>query len=260
MFRFETEVREIFDKKYLKVFINDISKIEKIQTLLSKLQTVSKVNIPESNNNQNVNLTVYPRKPYTVNDCKNEVDQALNDYVRTKTGTQDVLSKTMQEYTGEDNGDSNIMSQKNSSPVVSKDVFIVHGHDKDMISSVVDFLQSLGLNPIILGEQANKGKTLIEKFESNAQKVDFAVILMSKKDDKGRKCRARKEQPRARQNVILELGYFMAKLGREHIFVLKYPEVEAPSDIFGLVYTKYDKFGEWKDELKRELKTVFPNL
>lgn len=97
---------------------------------------------------------------------------------------------------------------------LSKDIFIVHGHDEEMKSSVKALLLQLGLHPIILSEEPNGGKTIIEKFEDNSQKVDFAIVLMSDQDDQGCEIGKNDFKPRARQNVILELGYFIGKLGR----------------------------------------------
>lgn len=138
---------------------------------------------------------------------------------------------------------------------LSKDIFIVHGHDEEMKSSVKALLLQLGLHPIILSEEPNGGKTIIEKFEDNSQKVDFAIVLMSDKDDQGCEIGKNDFKPRARQNVILELGYFIGKLGRrKHVCVLKKDGVEEPSDILGIAYTPY-VLGQksWKYEVADEL-------
>ena len=90
-----------------------------------------------------------------------------------------------------------------------------------MKEAVARTLEKLGLEPIILHEQENLGKTIIEKFESCSENVSFAIVLLSP-DDLGYK----KDKPpesamfRARQNVILELGYFMGKLGRKNVVAL----------------------------------------
>jgi Predicted nucleotide-binding protein containing TIR-like domain len=61
---------------------------------------------------------------------------------------------------------------------------------------------------------------------------------------------------RPRQNVVLELGYFAAKLGRDKTFVLTKGEIELPSDMLGLVYAPMDKGEGWKMQLARELKAA----
>ena len=63
-------------------------------------------------------------------------------------------------------------------------------------------------------------------------------------------------EPRARQNVILELGVFLGKLGRKHVCPLVKGDVETPSDYDGVVYTKLDDAGGWKMKLVQELKAA----
>lgn len=134
-----------------------------------------------------------------------------------------------------------------------KKVFVVHGHNETIKQSVARTLQEIGLTPIILAEQPDKGRTVIEKFENEGNDVGFAVILLTA-DDKGRKNYARTMQDRARQNVVFEMGYFMARLGRERVLLLLQDGVERPSDLQGVVYTSLDKDGVWKYKLVKELK------
>jgi len=145
----------------------------------------------------------------------------------------------------------------NAPSAQTNNVFVVHGHDEEMKQAGARTLSRLGLQPIILHEQPNQGKTLIEKFERSAD-VQFAVILLSP-DDMGYVKTASSEsaQARPRQNVILELGYFVGKLTRERVFALKREgDLELPNDIAGLVYTPYDAAGHWRFELVRELKAA----
>lgn len=134
-----------------------------------------------------------------------------------------------------------------------KKVFIVHGHNESVKQSVARTLESVGLTPIILAEQPDKGRTVIEKFEKEGNDVGFAVVLLTA-DDKGRKNKARTMQSRARQNVVFEMGYFMALLGRERVMLLLQEGVEEPSDLKGIVYTKLYKDGAWKYRLVKELR------
>jgi predicted nucleotide-binding protein len=135
-------------------------------------------------------------------------------------------------------------------------VFVVHGHDDEMKQHVARTLSTLGLHPIILHEQPNGGRTIIEKFEVNAD-VSFAVVLLSP-DDMAfpAASNAKQAKPRARQNVVLELGYFVGRLGRNRVIALKRGDLELPSDFSGVVYTPYDAAGHWRFELVRELKAV----
>ncbi len=141
-------------------------------------------------------------------------------------------------------------------PVQTNCVFIVHGHDNEMKEAVARVLTRFELSPIILHGQANLGNTLIEKFESNAD-VGFAVVLLSPDDLAYPKHKSSEDAiPRARQNVILELGYFFGKLGRGRVFALKRPgPFELPSDMAGIVYNDFDANGAWQLLLGRELKT-----
>jgi predicted nucleotide-binding protein len=137
----------------------------------------------------------------------------------------------------------------------NENVFIVHGHDYETLSTVTAFLKKINLNPIILHEQPSSGKTIIEKIEKYS-KVSYAIILLTP-DDLGAK---KEDNPtyknRARQNVILELGYFLAKLGRTHVAALVKDNIETPSDFDGVVYIKINKTILWQEELIREMKAA----
>ncbi len=132
-------------------------------------------------------------------------------------------------------------------------VFIVHGHDEGPREAIARFLEKLGFTPVILHEQANRGATIIEKFEKNAD-VGFAIILLTPDDVGSPKAGAL--QPRARQNVILELGYFVGRLGRDRVCALKSGDLEIPSDILGVVWSTIDASGGWKSALGKELQAA----
>lgn len=137
----------------------------------------------------------------------------------------------------------------------SNRIFVVHGRNEEMKQTVSRTIEKLGLEPVILHEQANKGNTVIEKFEEYSD-VGFAVVLLSG-DDKGylKAQTSKSSKTRARQNVIFEMGFFIGKLGRKQVLLLLETDVERPSDIDGLVYTAYDGTdGRWRLELVRELK------
>lgn len=136
---------------------------------------------------------------------------------------------------------------------LSRKVFIVHGHDDGARESVARFLEKIGFEPIILHEQANQGRTVIEKVEAHGD-VGFAVVLLTP-DDEGSK-RGGAIEYRPRQNVLLELGYFMGRLGRERVCALKKNDLEIPSDFAGVVWEDMDTSGGWKLSLARELQAV----
>ena len=135
-------------------------------------------------------------------------------------------------------------------------IFIVHGHNEAMKLSVARTIEKLKLEPIILHEQTNQGSTIIEKF-FNHSNVGFALVLLSA-DDIGYSIKdgEKTSKLRARQNVIFELGFFTAKLGRKKVVALveKKGEFELPSDIHGVIYILYDGIdGKWKYEVAKEL-------
>lgn len=141
---------------------------------------------------------------------------------------------------------------------ISRKVFIVHGHDKEARETIARFLQQLDLQPIILDEQPSEGKTVIEKFETHSD-VHFAVVLLTPDDLGTSKDNPEDLKPRARQNVILELGYFLAKLGRGGVCCLSKGGIEIPSDYHGVIYIPMD-VGEWRFQLAKEIKQVIKDI
>lgn len=132
-------------------------------------------------------------------------------------------------------------------------VFIAHGHDEAAKLKVARFIEEMGMTPVILAEQANIGRTVIEKFEQNTD-VCFAVVILTPDDTASLRDGGTKPRFRARQNVILELGYFFAKLGRKKVCALHKAQVEIPSDIHGVLYIPMDKDEGWKMRLAKEMK------
>ena len=137
-----------------------------------------------------------------------------------------------------------------------KKIFIVHGRDIEMKEAVARVIEKLECEAIILHEQPNEGRTVIEKF-TDCSDVSFAVVLLSPDNmayiNGGSSEKAR---PRARQNVILELGFLLGKLERKHTVALcrKADNFEMPSDYSGVVYIDYDEKGHWRYELAKELR------
>ena len=137
--------------------------------------------------------------------------------------------------------------------VSNRKVFVVHGHDTGAREAVARFLERAGFEPIILHEQPNQGRTIIEKFEEHAA-VNFAVVLLTPDDIGGPQ--GGSMQPRARQNVVLELGFFIGKLGRGRVCALRTGDLELPTDILGVVWTSLDNAGAWRVSLAKELEAA----
>ncbi|MFX1478192.1 MAG: TIR domain-containing protein [Promethearchaeota archaeon] len=148
-------------------------------------------------------------------------------------------------------------------------IFIVHGHDIDFLAEVENYIDNLGVKPLVLTKISNPEKSLFQKFLTWSRDVRYAVILISA-DDLGAS-RTQYEHPdvgdralqfRARQNVILELGFFYGYLGWENVFVLfkdpdkVFPNFERPSDLSGVLFDRVDTEGNWKKSLRERLLTA----
>ena len=136
-------------------------------------------------------------------------------------------------------------------------VFIVHGHDHVSKSEMELFIKELGLDPVVLHREADQGLTLIEKFERHSD-VGYAVVLLTPDD-----VLSASDPPgaaverRPRQNVILELGFFIGRLGRDRVCCLSKRGVTLPSDISGLVYKAFSHhIDEVKYDVLKELRAA----
>ena len=139
---------------------------------------------------------------------------------------------------------------------IGNSIFLVHGHNEAILHEVARFLEKLNLDITILREQPNEGKTIIEKFETHSD-AGFAVVLLTA-DDKGGTYDTPydKMQPRARQNVVFEMGYFIGKINRKHVCALYSEGVEIPSDYSGVLYILLDKDRGWQLRLAKEIKAA----
>jgi len=150
----------------------------------------------------------------------------------------------------------------------SRKVFVIHGHDHGMKDAVARFLTKLGLDPVILHEEADKGRTIIEKFEQHSDAA-FAIALFSSDDLGATNAEIGNSEPkrvrtllrpRARQNVVFECGYFIGKLGRDRVAMLQADGVEMMSDYAGVVYIPFDAANGWQARLLKELNAAQFNL
>lgn len=175
-------------------------------------------------------------------DC---IDTCRNGLTTTKA----ILETYLEEF--DDVEDNNTGTKESEASLDFSKIFIVHGHDGELKESVARIIEKQGIQAIILSEQANQGRTIIEKFEQNSD-VGCAICLFTG-DDYGRAKAQNDDKLRARQNVVFEAGYFIGKLGRNHIVILSDSGIEIPSDLAGVVYTNTDN---WKVDLLKELKAM----
>jgi CheY-like chemotaxis protein len=140
-------------------------------------------------------------------------------------------------------------------------VFIVHGHNDALKYELKNYLQNtLGFpEPFILHEQPNLGRTLIQKFEDYAYYSNLAFVLLTPDDKLASSDATNDEKRRARQNVILELGFFLGNLGREtgRIILLHVGPLDLPSDLSGVTYIDVSNgIQAAGEQIRTELKNV----
>lgn len=163
-----------------------------------------------------------------------------------------VVSADKEFWSNLKNKDNDNSIKEKSSVIENNKVFIVHGHDESAKQTVARFLEKCGFEAIILHEQVDGGRTIIEKIECYTDVV-FAIILYTPCDI-GRAKEEKKGRARARQNVVFEHGYLIGKLGRNRVCALVKDGVETPGDISGVVYKNMDSAGAWKTGILREMK------
>ena len=143
--------------------------------------------------------------------------------------------------------------EMNISKYDEKKVFIVHGHDEQLLNEVELMIRRIGMEPIILKNEASGGRTIIEKIEHYSD-VGFGIVLYTCCDE-GRKKGTSELHDRARQNVIFEHGYLCAKLSRERVVALNDPGIEVPSDLAGVVYVSHAD-ADWKNQIMKEMRNA----
>lgn len=190
-------------------------------------------------------ISMSPTFPQLLRDFRED----MNDSINRLEGIRDRLDLIPEPQ----NADIPSTRPQISAKSLGQDIFLVHGHDEASKEAVSRFIEKLGFKAVVLHEQPNAGRTIIEKFEDYSN-VGFAVVLLTPDDIGAARDKATEGKPRARQNVILELGYFIAKLGRERVCALHKEEVELPSDIYGLLYVPLDTAGAWRLSLAKEMK------
>ena len=180
---------------------------------------------------------------YTLSTPESDFIRACQAGLKT---TQAIFQTYLDEMAEEDAPTPTIVQPTNYSKV-----FIVHGHDGELKQSVARIIEKQGIEAIILSEQANQGKTIIEKFESYSD-VGGAICLFTA-DDIGRSKKETSDNTRARQNVVFETGYFIGKLRRDHVVILADEGIEMPSDLSGVVRTNTRN---WQFDLLRDLNAM----
>ena len=149
-----------------------------------------------------------------------------------------------------------ILGETESKVESNKKVFVVYGHDSDAKTQLEAMLRRWDLEPLILDQLVSSGKTIIEKLEEYTCQVNFGIVLATPDDIGYPKNDMSKKMHRVRQNVVLELGMLLSKIGREKVAILlsQMEEMEKPSDIDGLIYIPFkNNVEEAKLSLAKEM-------
>ncbi|WP_198514034.1 TIR domain-containing protein [Williamsoniiplasma luminosum] len=121
-------------------------------------------------------------------------------------------------------------------------IYVVHGHDVNSKNELKVILMEWGLETIVSQDKPPNGKTIIEGVLDDIEGAHYGIVLLTP-DDVGYASTNGINpipKPRARQNVILEMGMIISRLGRNNVTILKKSEIEQPSDTDGLIYIAYD--------------------
>jgi predicted nucleotide-binding protein len=186
-----------------------------------------------------------------------------DEWYVTKEGT-DVTRQFLKRAPGKAEG-----TLERTETATGKNIFIVHGRDDNSKLELARMLEGLHLKVVILSEQPEKGRTVIEKLEQETMDIGYAFVILTPDDvgmesvnyDKA-KSEKRKLQDvglryRARQNVVLELGYFVGKIGRRRVYCLYKGDIERPSDIHGVIFKRFEKsISECYEAIIKELSAV----
>ncbi|WP_375653599.1 TIR domain-containing protein [Bartonella sp. OD88NMGDW] len=152
---------------------------------------------------------------------------------------------------------STIPSSKTAPNTSNKKIFIVHGHDRTALKQLTSILNDFNLEPYILQNTGGNGLTIIEALEKGIRSnfIKFGIVLLTPDDIGYAKSAGKKAaQPRARQNVIFEMGMLMSALSRKNVAILKKQDLELPSDISGIIYLPF------KEHVKETLKDLSHRL
>lgn len=150
-----------------------------------------------------------------------------------------------------------ILTAETKTPVQNRKVFVVYGHDTNARTQLEAMLRRWDLEPLILDQLISSGQTIIEKLEEYTQQANFGIVLATPDDIGYPKHDETKKQYRVRQNVVLELGMLLSRIGREKVAILlsQAEIMEKPSDIDGLIYIPFkDNVEETKLSLAKEMK------
>ena len=235
--------------------IPELKQLDRNSPEFKKWQRNTKVAITQTFGNDSQHITDFDNISFSAFSSSDSVLQKA--YVDGLESAAPVLASMIEEINEywEDETQTPTSSEiREDTKITTNEIFIVHGRDEGAKNMVARFLERLDLRPVILAEMPGEGRTIIEKFEQHAQ-VGYAIVLLTPDDVGLLQGDENDLKPRARQNVIFELGFFIGRLGREHVCALIKGDVEIPSDYAGVEYIPFIDSDSWKMGLIRELRS-----
>ena len=203
-------------------------------------------------------IDVYQLTGYYIPDLNDEVkeyQESLERSINSLKGICQLLKLCDEPSDVPQHGATNKKATEVTTGSIGDEVFIVHGRDDGAKDAVALFIRDLDFKEIILDKKPNSGLTIIEKFEQHARNAAFAIALLTPDDVGALREEADSElKSRARQNVILELGYFLGRLGRSKVCLLIKGKLENPSDLDGLLYVEMGNPEVWRMKVAKEMK------
>ncbi len=137
-------------------------------------------------------------------------------------------------------------TQKNIITKVNKKVIIVGDMNSRNVLELNGLLLEFSYEPIILSEQPSNSRTILEKL-SEFSDVGYAMVVIESE-------RKRISLTRPNPNVMLELGYLIGLIGREHVLCLVENDATLPTDLRGISYIVFKQsVREASDSILREL-------
>ena len=156
-----------------------------------------------------------------------------------------------------------LLDENISTPIFNNKVFVVYGHDELARQELENLLLQWHLEPLIIDQLPSEGRTIIEQLEKYIPQANFGIVLATPDDIGYDKNFENEKKFRARQNVVLELGMLLSKLGRSRVAVVtkNVSNLEKPSDIQGIIYHSYNEnISEISSRLIRELNAKGYNI
>jgi predicted nucleotide-binding protein len=234
---------------------NPIDTQEKFSQLKKEFASWNDYNLELLKQSFNVEFNEY-RKSYddagvwrgmmvTTIGARRDPSEELNKFLRKVTTKIENLEKLVKKINLLKSIEQESTSPSKEIKFDKSQVFIVHGHDDLAKTETARFIEKLGLQPIILHEQASSSKSIIEKIEEYSD-VGFGIVLYTPCDIGGKQDEKPVLKSRARQNVVFEHGFLIGKIKRQNVCALVKGDVELPNDISGVVYVEMDNADSWK--------------